>query len=213
MRTCLYLTFLVVSALIFCGCSRSIVIPDEGANHLVVPSVTDKHGHKLLDLSNRVDRIIYHNFYIQNPQDDRFRVYMSRNKGDYAEWLVMPPAIDFEFSCHALRERQKEIYNTVDDLHMVYKKIWRKHPYSFAFDSKVIFWNGVKVIRFQEKGRNPRDGRLIYTDGFALPDPLEQDHIIEVKYIRCAYAKDMEKYGMRELGELFLKSVFIGNKR
>ena len=72
-------------------------------------------------------------------------------------------------------------------------------------------WNGKQVIRFQEKGRNPQDGRLIYIDGFALPDPEERDHIIEVKYIRCAYQKDIEKYGMRELGELFLKSVFIGD--
>ena len=79
--------------------------------------------------------------------------------------------------------------------------------------SDVIKWNGVDVIRFQEKGRNPQDGRLIYTDGFALPDPMEKDHIIEVKYIRCAYPNEIEKHGLKELGELFLKSVFIGNGR
>lgn len=178
---------------------------------MVVPFTTDRYGLKLFDLHN-VDKIVYNGFYIVNPHDDRFFVYMERNKGNYAEWLVKPPVSDFEFSCHALRERQKQIYGTVDDLHEIYKKAWRKNPNSFAFQSKVIKWNGSnRVIRFQEKGRNAEDGRLIYIDGIALPDPMERDHIIEVKYIRCAYKKDMEKFGMRELGELFLKSIVIGD--
>lgn len=177
---------------------------------MVVPFITDHYGFKIFDLRH-VDKIVYNGFYIVNPHDDRFLVFMKQNTGNYAEWLAKQPVSDFNFSCHALRERQKRVFYSIEELYAVYNQAWKKHPNSFSFHGKIMEWNGKQVIRFQEKGRNPQDGRLIYIDGFALPDPEERDHIIEVKYIRCAYQKDIEKYGMRELGELFLKSVFIGD--
>lgn len=211
MRPYILSCLIVLSAIFLCGCSRSIAFPEAGKNvKMTIPTVADEHGQQMVDLRSNIDKVIYSGFYIVNPKNPLFRIYIDRNHANYADWRVDVNKREFDFSCHAVRERQQTVYRSVHELHDIYKKLWNKKRNTFSFQSNVIKWNGVDVIRFHERGRNPQDGRLIYTDGFALPDPEEMDHIIEVKYIRCAYGNEIDKYGFRELGELFLKSVFIG---
>ena len=213
MKNCISLLFLLALTGVLCGCSRAIVFPESGNTAMTIPTVMDQYGYKMVDLRSNINRVVYKGFYIVNPEDSRFRIYIERNNSNYAEWLIYPKKAGFDFSCHGVREQQEDIYSSVHDLHLVYKQLWNKKRNTFSFKSEIVKWNGVDVIRFHEKGRNPQDGRLIYTDGFALPDPMEMDHIIEIKYIRCAYPNEIEKHGMKELGELFLKSVFIGDGR
>ncbi len=200
----------VFACTLIMGCYQGIIIPEQGERGNV-PTIEEESGHVRLDLTDDVPEVRYDSFLIRNPQDSRFRIYVAWNDSRHADWTVerKHTARDYDFHCYVVQEEMSVLAANVEELQKRYEETWNSNRNAFAFESEVRMFNGRKVVWFRERGRDPRDGRLILTEGFALLHPHEPDVLLEAKYVRTAFASEIEKYGMKELGELFLQSVII----